>query len=195
LPDTSEETMKKATLALMLIASSAAYADGGAMRAGLWETKIVHQLVDGRDMSVQMAAAQARMQAAMANMTPEQRQMMSAHMKNMPGQGGSMRICISPAMAAKHYVHTDPDGRCPSISVSTSGNKTSFSFNCTRDGRTTTGNGVSTVNGDTVTTHFEGTSADAKGNHTMAVDSEMTYLGADCQGVTPIDQLAKGPSH
>jgi hypothetical protein len=195
LPENSEETMKKATLAVMLIVSSAAYADGGAMRAGLWETKIVHQLVDGRDMSVQMAAAQAKMQAAMANMTAEQRQMMSAHMKNMPGQGGGMRICISPAMAAKHFVHTDSDGHCPSTAVSTSGNKTSFSFNCTKDGRTTTGQGVSTVNGDTVTSHFEGTSSDAKGNHTMAVDSEMTYLGADCQGIAPVDQLAKGAGH
>jgi len=188
LPDISEETMKKATLAVMLIVSSAAYADGGAMRAGLWETKVVHQLVDGRDVS-------ERMRAAMANMTPEQRQMMSAHMKNMPGQGGAIRLCISPAMAAKHYMHTDPDGRCPPTSVSTSGNKTTFSFSCAKDGRTISGNGVSTVIGDTATTHFESTSTDAKGTHSMVVDSEMTYLGADCQGVTPVDQLAKAPGH
>ena len=187
--------MKKTSLAILLVVSSAAFADPGTMRAGLWETKILHQLVDGRDMSAQMAAAQAKMQAAMANMTPEQRQMMGARMKNMPGQGGSTRICISPAMAAKHMGQTDPDGHCPPASVSTSGNKTTYSFNCTRNGHSTSGNGVSTVNGDTMTSHIEATTTDAKGTHNMVMDTQMTYLGADCQGITPIDQLAKAPGH
>ena len=191
--------MKKTALAIMLVASSAAHAETGAMRAGLWETKMIHQVVDGRDMTAQMAAQQARMQAAMAKMTPEQRQMMGASMKGIPGQGGggSTRICISPAMAAKHMAQVNSDGRCPPAAVTTSGNKTSYSFNCTKDGRTTAGSGMSTVNGDSVSSHVEVKTGDAKGSHTMAMDSEMTYLGADCQGITPIDQLAKGlaPGH
>lgn len=189
--------MKKTVLAIMLVASSAAHAETGAMRAGLWETKTIHQVVDGRDMTAQMAAQQARMQAAMAKMTPEQRQMMGASMKGMPGSGGSVRMCISPAMAAKHMGQVNSDGRCPPASVTTSGNKTSYTFNCTKDGRTTVGNGTSTVNGDSVSSHVEVKTSDAKGSHTMAMDSEMTYLGADCQGITPIDQLAKGlaPGH
>jgi len=186
--------MKKLTLAVMVMVSSVANAQITGPKAGLWETKLVHQVIDGRDMTEKLVAAQAKMQAAMAKMTPEQRQKMEAMMKGMGTQGssGAMRVCISPAMAAKHAVQSDPNSRCPATKLTTNGNKTSFSFNCTNDGRTTVGSGQSTVNGDVISNHMESTTTDASGSHTVLIDSEMTYLGSDCQGITPIDQLAKG---
>jgi hypothetical protein len=193
-----EEKMKKLTFAMMFIFSCAAQAQTAGLKPGLWETKVVHQVVDGRDMTAQIAAAQAQMQAAMAKMTPEQRQQMGSMARGMPGQGGNIRMCISAAMAARYFTQRDPSGHCPSATATTSGNKTTFSFNCTNNGRTAVGNGESIVNGDTVSSHMEIDSADTKGHHTMQMDTTMTYLGSDCQGVTPIDELAKGaqaPGH
>jgi hypothetical protein len=187
--------MKKLTLVLMAVVTvcSSANAQMPGTKPGLWETKLVHQVVDGRDMTEKLAAAQAKMQAAMAQMTPEQRQQMASMMKGMPGQGqnGGMRVCISPAMAASHSM-TDPNNHCPSTSINTSGNKTTYSFNCTKDGRTIVGTGQNIANGDVVSSHLETKSTDAKGSHTMVIDSEMTYLGSDCQGVAPMDQMLKG---
>jgi hypothetical protein len=186
--------MKKMTLAMMIIVSSAAHAQTAETKPGLWESRLIHQIVDGKDISAQMAAAQAKTDAAMAKMTPEQRQQMASIMKGMstPSANGGMQICISPAMAAKHALQADPNGRCPATSHATNGNETTYSFNCAKDGRTTTGSGKSTVNGNVITSHLETTSSDASGNHSVVIDSEMTYLGPDCKGITPIDQLAKG---
>jgi hypothetical protein len=35
------------------------------------------------------------------------------------------------------------------------------------------------------------TTTDARGRHTMQSESQMKYLGADCQGVKPVEQLMK----
>jgi hypothetical protein len=36
------------------------------------------------------------------------------------------------------------------------------------------------------------TMSDSEGRHTMQGESEMTYLGSDCHGIKPVDQLVKG---
>jgi len=197
-PKISEEKMKKSAFVMMFLFSCAAHAQTAGMKPGLWETKVVRQMVDGRDMTAQIAAAQAKMQEAMAKMTPEQRQQMGSMMKGMAGQGGNMRMCISAAMAARHFMQHDPSNHCPSATATTSGNKTTFSFNCTNNGRTSVGHGESIFNGDTISSHVEVDSTDAKGNHTMQMDAQMTYVGSDCQGIAPMDELAKGgqaPGH
>jgi hypothetical protein len=186
--------MKKLGLVVVVVICTSANAQMTGSKPGLWETKILHEVIDGRDMTEKIAAAQASMQAAMARMTPEQRQQTAAMMKGMAGQGqnGTIRVCISQAMIANHYMPADPNNRCPSTSVTTSGNKTTYSFNCTKDGRTVVGTGQSIANGGTTSTHLDTKSTDARGSHTMVIDSEATYLGSDCQGVVPLDQLAKG---
>jgi hypothetical protein len=35
------------------------------------------------------------------------------------------------------------------------------------------------------------TMSGARGTHTMQTESKMKYLGADCKGVKPMDQLVK----
>jgi hypothetical protein len=159
------------------------------MKAGLWEMKPVRQIMDGKDMTAMMAAAQAQMQQQLASLPPEQR----AKLQGMLGHQGVIRICVSPAMAANGAPMADPEGHCPPASVNRSGNTTTFEFSCTENGRSRSGKGSSTVNGDTVTTHLDMKMTDAKGPHTMQADMQSTYLGADCQGVTPADQMAKPP--
>ena len=186
--------MRKSTLAILTTLSGIAFAQSSSLKPGLWEMKPIRQVVDGRDMTAQMASAQAKMQQAMVNMPPDQRKQMEAKMKGMPTQsaaGGGTRICISPAMAARDKPMVDPEGRCEPAKVNRSGNKSSFEFNCTANGHTRVGKGESTVSGDTVTTRVDMTTTDARGSHTMQSESQMKYLGPDCQGIKPIDQLAK----
>ncbi|HTY99435.1 MAG TPA: DUF3617 domain-containing protein [Rhodocyclaceae bacterium] len=185
--------MKKSALAVLIALCGTAYADNPGLKAGLWEVTVVRQVMDGRDMTSQMAAAQAQMQQAMAKMSPAQRKQMEAMMGSKGGgQGsGAVRICVSPAMAARDKPMVDPEGRCEPAKVSRSGNKTSFEFNCTTGGRTSVGKGETVASGDSMTTHMDMTTTGAEGRHTMQTDSQMKYLGSDCQGVKPADQLAK----
>lgn len=183
-----------AALAVPLTVSTTALAQGSGLKAGLWELKQIKQVMDGRDMGAEMAAAQAEMQQAMANMSPAQRKQMEAMMgsRGMPaGAGGAQRICISPAMAAADKPMVDPEGRCEPAKVSRSGNKTSFEFNCTTQGHSMVGKGESIVSGEMVSTRMDMTTTDAQGRHTMQSESQMRYLGPDCQGMKPIDQIAR----
>jgi hypothetical protein len=188
--------MRKSTLAVLIALSGTAFAQGSGLKPGLWEMKQISQVMDGRDMTAQMASVQARMDQSMAKMTPERRKQMEAMMgaQAMPqgAGGGGTRVCISPAMAARDKPMVEPEGRCEPAKVSRSGNKTSFEFNCTSNGSTMVGKGESTVSGDMVNTRMDMATTDANGRHTMQSESQMKYLGPDCQGVKPMDQLVKG---
>ena len=188
--------MKYWIVAMVLAQSAAAFAQGSTMKPGLWEMKPIRQVVDGQDMTAQMASAQAEMRQAMASMSPAQRKQMEAMMagQGMPAQnaaGGAMRICISPAMAARNTPMVDAEGRCEPAKLNHSGNKTSFEFNCTANGSSQVGKGESVASGDAVTTRLDMTTTDAHGRHTLHSETQMKYLGSDCQGVKPADQLSK----
>jgi hypothetical protein len=163
------------------------------LKAGLWEIKTTRQVMDGRDMTAMMTTAMEKMQQAMANMSPEQRKQMEGMVGNAIGVGssGGVRICVSPAMAAKNQPMVDKDGQCAPAKVTHSGNKSTFEFSCTQNGRSTTGTGTSIADGDSISTSVVMTITDAKGNHTMQSDSVMTFAGSDCQGITPADQIAQ----
>ncbi len=188
--------MRKVILVILItLLSSTALAQNSGLKPGLWEYTPISQIMDGRDMSAQMASARAEMQQTLANMPPAQREQMQA----MMGQqgllsSGVMQICISPAMAAKDKPMVNAKGDCEPTRVSRSGNKTSFEINCTTKGGTSVGKGESTISGDTVTTRMDMATTDARGNrHTMRSEIQMKYLGSDCKGIKPADQIAKKP--
>ncbi len=187
--------MNKLAFFILVIVSSGACAENSGLKAGLWEVKPVRQVVDGRDMTAQIASALAEMQQAMAGMTPDQRKQMAAMMKGMGAgpfaDGGLPRICISPAMAARNTPMIDPEGRCAPAKVTRSGTRSTFEFNCTANGHTMAGSGESTASGDAVSTRLNMTMTGSMGSHAMQSEMQMTYLGADCQGITPADQFVK----
>ncbi len=174
-------------------ASASTSGESSGLKPGLWENKQISMVVDGRDMNAQMAAAQAQMQKELAKLTPDERKQMQAMMSKASGgmmsQQGVMRICISPAMATKNNPMLE--NGCEPVKLSRSGNKTNFEINCTKNGRTTVGKGESTNSNDTVTTRTDMTMTDAQGRHTMQMESQMKYLGADCQDVKPADQIIR----
>jgi hypothetical protein len=182
--------MKQILCAVLIAASGPALAESGFMKPGLWEVKIIRQEMDGKDMTGQMAEAQAKMQQRLASMPPDQRAKMEAILGGQ-GQSGATRVCYSEAMAARGKAMIDHEGHCDPSKFDRNGNKISFEFNCTTNGRTRVGKGEMLTDGDTVTSRFEATATDAKGSHTMKNESQMKYLGTDCQGIKPMDQFAK----
>jgi len=189
----------RCTLLLVLAAlSGGALAQGSGLKPGLWEVKLVRQTRDGQDIAAQMAAARSQMEQAMARMTPEQRQRMEAMMRAQSPNAAAQRICMSAAMAARDKPMVDPQDGCGASKFTHSGsNKVTFEFNCTVNGMTTTGTGENTIVGDTMTTLVDKTVTDSHGRHTMHSETQMKYLGQDCQGVAPLDQPgkeSKGPA-
>jgi hypothetical protein len=183
--------MRKSVLACLIALAAIQVSAGGiGLKPGLWETRLVKQVMDGRDNSAQIAGAAAQRQQAMANMTPEQRARMEAMMKDRggptAGSNGTMRMCISPEMASRDKPLIDREG-CEPATVNRSGNHTTFEFSCTRNGNVTSGKGETTTSGDTISTVVDTTIHRASGEtHVMHSESEMKFLGADCGDVKPL---------
>lgn len=181
--------MKKLMLAVMLpLLAAPVFADSG-MKAGLWEIKTLKQVMDGQDMKAQMAAAQAQMQQQLASMPPEQRKQMEAMLGRQGmsmGSGGAARICVSEEMARRDTPVVDPEGRCQPTKVSRSGNTMRYEVDCNVDGRRSQGKGESTISGNSIHSRMDMTTTDARGRHTMQTESQMTWLGRDCQGLAPV---------
>jgi Protein of unknown function (DUF3617) len=190
--------MRKRTLAAAAgLAAVQVLAGGIGLKPGLWETHVTKSVMDGRDMSAQIAAASAQMQQAMANMTPEQRARMEAAMKDRgaPSGGGlgSTKMCITPEQAAQDKPFVDREG-CQPTTVNRSGNHSTFEFSCTRNGTTTSGKGEATAGGETISTVVDMTIKRANGDtHTVHSESAMKYLGADCGDVKPLTPPKTAP--
>ena len=179
--------MKKLVIAATLAIATNALADT-TMKPGLWEVHPIKQIVDGKDMAAQMAATQQQMQQMLANMPPAQRKQMEQSMgaQAMPNNN-TQRICISPAMAANDKPVTGTDTRCQPTNQQRSGNTTTFELNCP----TMKGKGESTITGDTVISKMDIVTTEGGQRHTMQSESQMKYLGADCKGIKPADQMMR----
>lgn len=177
--------------------AGSALAQGSGLKPGLWEVKQLKQVMDGKDMGAQMAAAQAQMQQAYANMPPAQRKQMEAMMAKQgvappaAASGGGQRICISPEMAARDKPMVDPEGRCEPTKFSRSGNRVSFEVNCNFEGQQMNGKGESTTSPDSVSTKMDMVMTGRDGRHTMQSETQMRWLGADCGTVKPADQMMR----
>jgi hypothetical protein len=188
--------MKTSIIAALIVVSGSALGQTSSLKPGLWEMKMVRLTVDGRDMAAQLAAAQARMQETLAGAPEAQRKQIEEMMRarGVSPQalaGGPARLCVSADMAARNAPIVDAKGGCQPAKIDRSGDETNFEFNCSTDGRTIVGKGVSAFDRDTLTTRVDMTMADAHGSHAMHKETEMQYLGSDCQGLAPVDQIAR----
>ncbi|WP_347249650.1 DUF3617 domain-containing protein [Zoogloea sp.] len=186
--------MKRFTVAACLALVAGSTWAEPMMKAGLWEMRIEKQVMDGQDMTAAIAAAQAELQKMMANMPPERRKQMEQAMGGKgiaPIAGGgspnASRLCISPEMAARDKPVAMPDGRCEPAKTQRSGNRIVFELNC----QGLVGKGESVITGDSVSSRMDMTMSDARGKHEMHMESRMNYLGPDCKGLKPLDQIAR----
>lgn len=189
--------MRRGGAWILVAFSGTAVAAGSGLKAGLWEITQVKQVVDGRDMGEEMAARQSQMQKALAAMPEEQRKQMEARLTqrgfSLTGKGGAgNRVCVSAQMAARDKPLIDPQGQCQPSKVDVSGNKSSFVFNCSSEGHTMAGKGESVAGADTLSTSIDMTANDPQGaSHKVHSETQMKYLGPDCQGVKPADEIAR----
>jgi hypothetical protein len=186
---------KVIVVSLMGLAAGSGLAAGFGLKPGLWETRIVKHLTDGRDTTSQMTGVMSQMQQNLARLPPEQRARMEAMMKERGamtmGTEGTTRLCISREMAGRDKPIIDPEGHCQPAKISQSGNHTSFEFNCSTDGTVMTGKGESTAEGDTIVSRVDITRTANGEKHVMHNETEMKFLGADCGNVKPLP-LPKG---
>ena len=182
---------RRMLLGLLALAALASYAAGIGLKPGLWEVRVVKQVVDGRDMTAQLAASAEKMQQMMANMTPEQRARMQAMMPNGGaglGDNGNFRICVSPEFAKRDQPVIDKEGHCQPATVQHAGNVTSYEFTCASNGTTRQGKGETVASGDSITNRIDMTTTQASGQtRNFHSESEMHYLGPDCGDLKPLD--------
>jgi hypothetical protein len=177
------------TLGLLTVLLSATHAAGLGLKPGLWDVRLVRQVVDGRDVSRQLTESIAKAQAALANLPPAQRAQVQAMLNQAgvhAGSNASFRICLSPAMAASDMPVMDKDGSCHPQMLSRNGSHTSFRIDCTTNGTHVQGQGEAVSSGDVITSQSDITTRAADGStHTLHNETRMQYVGADCGGLQP----------
>lgn len=183
--------IKKLVLAAIVVVPATVHADPK-MKPGLWEVRLLKQVVDGQDLTARIAGIQVETQRAIANMPSQQRKQIEAKIGKQTKAGTEAHhVCVSPEMAARDNPVVAQDAGCQPAKVERSGNKISFSVNCVNDGRTVVGTGDSVFADDAVSTKLDIAIVDVRGRHTMQSEVQMNYLGPDCGGLKPVDQAAK----
>ncbi len=187
---------------LLSTAANAALADSG-MKPGLWEMRIVKNVVNGHDTAADMSGLNAKMATQMEKMSPQQRAQMGAMMgqggMGMPmgaggmgtsgGSAGTIQMCITAEMAKGGVPASDKDGSCQPTNVRGGSGHMTYSLNCDSHGTKTTGTGESIVGDDKVTTRSNTTVVDHGQTYQMQNETEFKFVKSDCGGVKP----AEGP--
>jgi len=159
-------------------------AAGLALRPGLWQVSLVRQIVDGHDVSAQLTESVAKEDIALARLSPQERARVVAshrHPAVNPGGNASFRICITPLMASRDLPVIDPNDRCRPQRLGRHGHRISFRIDCTVEGTRLQGQGDAYSMGGVVhsANHLRTRNPDGS-THTMQNDTQMRYLGAQC---------------
>ena len=94
-------------------------------------------------------------------------------------------------MAARDKPVGSADNKCEPTNGSRSGNKMTYQIDCVDQGTTMPGKGESVIAGDTIAGKMDMITTGRDGKHSMQMESQMKYLGSDCQGLKPADQIAR----
>jgi hypothetical protein len=173
---------------LLLLGATGALAQS--TKPGLWD---IQTKLGGNP---QMDQAMAQMQQQMANMPPAQRKMMEDMMAQQGvnigvGKHGamSMKVCITPEMAAREEMPSPSDGKCKTQIGARTGDTMKVSFVCTDP--PSSGEGSYTFRGDTgydMKMRVKTSEGGKPVNTTM--EGTGRWLGADCGKVKPIPMTA-----
>jgi hypothetical protein len=166
---------------LPLACAGVAQAQAQAQKPGLWETRTTIK-------NPKMDEMMASMQAQLASMPPEQRQMMESMMAKqgvgVAGNAMTGRVCVSKDQAVAGGVpHTDPN--CQQTELSRSGNSVKYAYTC-KGKEAVTGTGEFSMDSPTswrmrsVTDHM----VDGKPEH-VEMNVAGTWLSDDCGSVKP----------
>lgn len=172
---------------LLLLCSATAFAQTTA--PGLWE---MQHKVGGNP---EMDKAMADMQKQLAAMPPAQRKQMEAMMGQSGmsiGAGGTvtMKVCITPEMAARSELPSQTEGDCTTTITSRSGNTLKAKFACKNP--PSTGEGTYTFNGDKSYAMKMAMQTTRNGKpESMTMEGQGKWLSADCGRIKPIPEPKK----
>lgn len=170
-------------------ASAGSAGDAVGLKPGLWDVRVIRQVVDGRDESQQVNASLARAQQLLASLPPVQRarlQALLSHAGVAEGSQGSFRVCVSPQMARENLPLLDREGHCHPVVLRRTATHVDFRFRCTGRGTSLSGSGRAELAADLVTSRTDVLSRAAGGaTHTIHSQMQMRYLSADCGGLKP----------
>lgn len=174
----------RSLLAAAALAALSMSVSAQSLKPGLWE---VTNKTSGNP---QMEQAMAEMQKQMASMPPAQRKQMEAMMGQngmSVGAGGAVtvKVCITPEMAARSELPSQTEGDCTSTITSRTGNTLKSKFACKNP--PTTGEGTYTFSGDKAfaTKMVMQTVRNGK-PETMTMEGQGKWLSADCGNIKPI---------
>jgi hypothetical protein len=173
-------------LPCLLLCSASAFAQSQA--PGLWA---VQSKMGGNP---EMEKAMADMQKQMASMPPAQRKQMEAMMgKNSmgmaPGGGISLKVCITPEMAARAEMPSQTQGSCTHTITSRSASTLKMKYVCTNP--QSSGEGTYNFNGDKAYTMKMVMQSTRNGKpETTTLEGQGQWLAADCGTVKPIQMPA-----
>ena len=176
-------------LTCLLLCSASAFAQSQA--PGLWA---VQSKMGGNP---EIDKAMAEMQKQMASMPPAQRKQMEAMMgKNgmSVGAGGAMsvKVCITPEMAARAEMPTQTQGSCTNTVTSRSASALKMKFVCTNP--PSSGEGTYLFNGNKAYTMKMVMQSVRNGKpESMTLEGQGQWLAADCGTVKPI-QVPAAPA-
>jgi hypothetical protein len=154
---------------------------------GLWEYSMTMK-GDAR-----MEAAMAQRRAQMERMTPEQRKAMEAMMAQRgvamgadgPGQGMSVKVCLTPEQVQRDEMPTGNERNCKITSKERSGNSLRFKFECSGE-RQAKGEGEYVFSGDKAYKGHTVIDTMLRGQpQRMEMDHQGKWLGADCGDIQP----------
>lgn len=171
-----------AAMALIAAASAPVFAQSTA--PGLWQ---IENKMGGNP---EIERAMAQMQAQLAAMPPAQRKQMEAMMgksgMSMASSGAmSLKVCITPDMAARQQLPTQTQGDCTTKIVSRSGNTMKMTFACTNP--PSSGEGTYTFDGDKAYTMKMAVKSQAEGKvQNVTMEAKGQWLSGDCGNIKPI---------
>lgn len=168
-------------LTCLMLCSASAFAQSTA--PGLWE---IQNKMGGNP---ELDQAMAQMQKQMASMPPAQRKQMEAMMgqngMSVGANGVTMKVCITPEMAARAEMPSQTQGDCTGSVVSRSGNTLKSRFECKNP--PTRGEGTYTFTGDKAYAMHMTMQTTRNGKpESMTLDGQGKWLSADCGSVKPI---------
>ncbi len=156
------------------------------IKAGLWEHSF-----EMRSQSGQVEAGMKQAQAAMANMTPQQRKMMEEMMAKqgigLSAGGQKVRMCLTPEDVARDAPPPSQEG-CTQ-KATRSGNTWTVNFQCpARDGRPgSSGDGTVTVeNPGLYTGKFTIRTQAGQKSEVLNTSTQGRWVSADCGAIKPV---------
>lgn len=189
---TAARLLAMTALTLGLCAGAAAQ-DRPDLRPGLWEMQMI-KAPEGAGMPdpAKMKAAMAKMEAQMASLPPEQRK----RMQQMMGNSGvafsetGMRMCLTAASLARDGAPMDNRAGCTTTVKTRTAQRWVATIACTQP--PSSGEVEAVFESPTAyRVNVKGTRADQGQQKPYSMSMRYQFIGSDCGGVKPVDQLAR----